>query len=128
MMGPEGSPYQGGIFHVDILLPCDFPFKPPLCRFTTKLFHPNISPDSDLYHPILCPGGGEININILTNDQDLFGSDCGWSPALSIPKVLLSIQALLADPNPLPGFKTLNPEASKMLLVNRDEYNRTVQD
>ena len=56
MMGPEGSPYQGGIFNFDILLPRDYPFSPPLCRFTTKLFHPNISPEA--YHPVLCPEEG----------------------------------------------------------------------
>jgi ubiquitin-conjugating enzyme E2 D/E len=113
MMGPEGSPYQGGIFEIDIVIPCEFPFKPPLFRFTTKLYHPNISPQA--YHPILCPWGGEINADL----------ENVWRPNLAIEKILLSIQSLLTDPNP---DQPSNPPAGNMLRRNSDEYNRMVQE
>ncbi len=119
MIGPEGSPYQGGIFNVDIVLPHNYGLKPPLCRFTTKLFHPNISPEA--YHPIDCPGGGEIEVNILIDGP----GDGLWNPALSIPTVLLSIQSLLTDPNPI---QAVNGDAGRMLRDNSDLYNRTVQE
>ena len=41
--GPSDSPYEGGTFGVDIVVPRDYPFTPPAMKFTTKLWHPNVS-------------------------------------------------------------------------------------
>lgn len=41
--GPEGTPYEGGTFRIDIQIPNDYPFGPPKMRFLTKIWHPNIS-------------------------------------------------------------------------------------
>ena len=79
IMGPEDSPYAGGIFFLNIHFPTDYPFKPPKCQFTTRIYHPNIN------------SNGSICLDIL-KDQ--------WSPALTIQKVLLSISSLLTDANP----------------------------
>ena len=79
LMGPSDSPYEGGVFYLDIQFSEEYPFKPPKIFFTTKIFHPNINSQ------------GGICLDIL-KDQ--------WSPALTISKVLLSICSLLTDPNP----------------------------
>ena len=42
ILGPTGTPYEGGSFHLDILFSQDYPFKPPKCKFTTSIYHPNI--------------------------------------------------------------------------------------
>ncbi|KAL9313976.1 hypothetical protein ACSQ67_019428 [Phaseolus vulgaris] len=78
--GPVGTPYEGGIFQIDITLPEGYPFEPPKMQFKTKVWHPNISSQS-----------GAICLDIL-KDQ--------WSPALTLKTALLSVQALLSAPQP----------------------------
>ena len=78
--GPVGSVYEGGVFFLSLLLPPNYPLKPPHIRFLTRILHPNVSPH------------GDIGVDIL-------GSH--WVFTLSIDKILLSIRSLFHDPNPL---------------------------
>ena len=41
--GPPGTPYEGGTYEVNITIPNEYPFKPPVMKFNTKIWHPNIS-------------------------------------------------------------------------------------
>lgn len=77
--GPSDSPFEGGIFKLELFLPEDYPMSAPKVRFITKIYHPNID------------RLGRICLDILKDK---------WSPALQIRTVLLSIQALLSAPNP----------------------------
>ena len=79
ILGPVDTPYEGGIFKLSISIPTNYPFKPPIVLFTTRIYHPNIN------------SSGSICLDILKNQ---------WSPALTISKILLSICSLLSDPNP----------------------------
>jgi ubiquitin-conjugating enzyme E2 D/E len=99
LMGPSDSPFEGGVFFLNIKFPSDYPFKPPKIMFSTKIYHPNIN------------SGGGICLDIL-KDQ--------WSPALTISKVLLSICSLLTDPNP---DDPLVPEIADLYVKNREQYN-----
>ena len=43
IQGPMGTCYEGGVFEIDINIPKQYPFEPPKMKFTTKIWHPNIS-------------------------------------------------------------------------------------
>jgi ubiquitin-protein ligase len=53
IMGPADSPYQGGVFFLNIKFPTDYPFKPPKIQFTTKIYHPNINSNGGICLDIL---------------------------------------------------------------------------
>jgi len=44
--GPDGTPYQGGRFTVNVDFSDNYPFKPPKIKFLTKIYHPNIKTES----------------------------------------------------------------------------------
>ncbi|KAJ6220340.1 hypothetical protein RDWZM_006152 [Blomia tropicalis] len=104
IMGPSDSPFQGGVFFLNIFFTKDYPFKPPRVTFTTKIYHPNIN------------SNGSICLDILQNQ---------WSPALTISKVLLSILSLLTDPNP---DDPLAPDVARVYKNDRTRYNDIARD
>lgn len=104
IFGPAQSPYEGGVFKLELFLPEDYPMAPPKVRFLTKIYHPNID------------RLGRICLDILKDK---------WSPALQIRTVLLSIQALLSAPNP---DDPLIEEIAKHWKVNEAEAMATARD
>jgi len=71
ILGPPDSPFEGGVFFLNINFPTDYPFKPPKFTFTTRIYHPNIN------------SNGAICLDILRSQ---------WSPALTVSKVSLLIR------------------------------------
>ncbi|RYP40917.1 hypothetical protein DL767_001398 [Monosporascus sp. MG133] len=47
--GPPGTPYEGGHYVVDVKIPTEYPFRPPIMKFDTKVWHPNISSQTSLF-------------------------------------------------------------------------------
>ncbi|KAF1355666.1 UBC-like protein [Lizonia empirigonia] len=45
MDGPDQSVYAGGHFKLEMTFPNEYPFKPPVVSFRTKIYHPNVSND-----------------------------------------------------------------------------------
>lgn len=103
IVGPDESPWEGGIFTLRLQFPDQYPDKPPRVRFLTEMFHPNVFAD------------GSLCLDIL---QDK------WKPVYSVASILTSIQSLLTDPN---IDSPANVEAARMFQAARKDYNKRVR-
>lgn len=82
MAGPPGTAYAGGTFGLVVNLPTDYPFKPPVVTFATRIYHPNVTNDSQ----------GGICLGALKPEN--------WKPASRMLGVLEAVRALLVEPQP----------------------------
>lgn len=73
----------------------EYPHRPPIVKFVTQIYHPNVYTD------------GRICLDILSNE---------WSPIYDIEALLTSIRSLLCDPNP---NSPANGSAAEMYISNR---------
>eukprot|EP00397_Hematodinium_sp_SG-2012_P039402 GEMP01043013.1.p1 GENE.GEMP01043013.1~~GEMP01043013.1.p1 ORF type:complete len:151 (+),score=26.31 GEMP01043013.1:81-533(+) len=102
--GPPGTPYENGLFQLDVEFPTDYPFKPPKVHFVTKIYHCNVN------------STGSICLDIL-KDQ--------WSPALTLAKLLLSITSLMNDPNP---NDPLMPDIAELFKKDRAAHDKIARE
>ncbi|KAL9824383.1 ubiquitin-conjugating enzyme E2 T isoform 2-T2 [Geothlypis trichas] len=83
ILGGVDTPYEKGIFNLEIIVPERYPFEPPKIRFLTPIYHPNID------------SAGRICLDVLK-----LPPKGAWRPSLNISTLLTSIQLLMAEPNP----------------------------
>ncbi|KAF9490570.1 hypothetical protein BDN71DRAFT_1484421 [Pleurotus eryngii] len=100
--GPEGTPYQGGNFEIDIVIPESYPFQPVKMKFITKVYHPNVSSAS-----------GAICLDILKD---------AWSPVLTLKSTLISLQSLLCSPEP---NDPQDAEVAKHYMTSKTSFEET---
>ena len=97
--GPENTPFEGGEFEIKLEIGDEFPQKPPKGYFLTKIFHPNVHPET-----------GAICLSTLSQD---------WTENMGLDHLLLTVRCLLIEPN---AESALNEEAGRLLLENYDDY------
>ena len=78
----EGTPYEGGVFHMKITFPNDYPATSPSVSIFTPLPHPHVY-------------GYRICLDLLSDYENYFvGKNCnGWSAAYSVLTILLQLQS-----------------------------------
>jgi len=114
IIGPIGTPYEGGIFIAELVFPVDFPNSPPSMRFKTKIWHPNVYKDGrvciSILHP---PGTDEFNSQEKAEER--------WRPILSVEAVLISVVSMLSDAN---CNSPANIDAAVMLRKDPKKYKQ----
>ncbi|XP_019874020.1 probable ubiquitin-conjugating enzyme E2 C [Aethina tumida] len=99
--GPKDTVYEKLKFKLSLHFPNSYPYTAPTVKFITPCFHPNV----DL--------SGNICLDILKDK---------WSALYDVRTILLSIQALLGEPN---NDSPLNVLAAEK-WTNQDDYKKHV--
>ncbi|KAI4162069.1 MAG: hypothetical protein LQ342_004381 [Letrouitia transgressa] len=94
--GPPNTPYEGGVFWIEICIPQQYRFDPPKLRFLTRIYHPNID------------SRGNICLDMLRNS---------WSSAYSLQTVLICLCSILDDPG------LTNPLVPEIAEIYCKDYN-----
>ncbi|CAH1110365.1 unnamed protein product [Psylliodes chrysocephalus] len=111
--GPQDSPYQNGVFTLEIIVPEKYPFAPPSITFTTKIYHPNIDENGRICLDLIkMPPAGN------------------WKPTIGLEGLLTAIRMLLEYPNPddplmadiAEEFKNRNEDFLKKAKSSTEKY------
>jgi ubiquitin-protein ligase len=80
--GPEGTLYEGGVFHLEIEFPHSYPHMAPNITLFTSLPHPNVF-------------GNTICLDVTQPLGREHGT--GWSSVYSVQSVLIQLQSFLFE-------------------------------
>ena len=85
LIGPDDTPYKGGIFSFKILFPQNYPKQCPEIFFTTPIYHVNVN-------PVNCDGCplGKVSVSFLN----------WWDEKSKIREILIKLYTIFELGNP----------------------------
>ena len=132
IVGPDDTPWEGGIYSLRITYGDQYPDKPPRVRFTSEMVsRPSLQPSEALVlaPALLCQETGrppaQFHPNIFPDGTlclDLIQDN--WSPIYTTSSILIALRSLLTDPN---CASPANPEAAHVYQTDKKSYNRKVR-
>ena len=103
--GPEETPYENGVFAIEVKFPNDFPFKPPDLKFMTPIYHVNVSRK------------GKVCLAQILDE---------WNPQYTMLEVIEWLDKLILDP--IQDSAIVNDEMVLEFLENRETYDKTAAE
>ncbi|KAI4467175.1 ubiquitin-conjugating enzyme e2 [Holotrichia oblita] len=107
IMGPKDTVYENQKYKLSMQFPNSYPYSAPVVKFITPCFHPNVDT------------GGNICLDILKDK---------WSALYDVRTILLSIQALLGEPNISSPLNSLAADLWKSQAQYRQHVNDTYKE
>ena len=85
LIGPLDSPYQDGLFYLELLFPNDYPNSKPQIRFLNPIYHLNVNSCDSGLSPLGLVTPSFIN---------------WWKPSTTIREILMKLYYIFYSPNP----------------------------
>lgn len=116
IIGPQGTDYEGGMFNAEMTFPPQYPNLPPVLKFTSEFWHPNVYEDGRVCISILhAPGADEYGYE---------SAQERWLPIHTIESILLSVISMIHDPN---VESPANIDAAKQFREESAEFKKRVK-
>jgi len=117
LVGPPNTLFEEGFFKATLTFPSDFPNMPPVMKFKSDMWHPNVYEDGTVCISILHPPGEDQ-----FNEQE--SAEERWRPVLGVEQIIISVLSMLSDPN---GDSPANIDAAVMFRENKAEFKKRVR-
>lgn len=115
VMGPPDTLFEGAFLKAKLSFPSEYPMMPPVLRFISEMWHPNVYVD------------GTVCISILHEPgEDRFGYERPeerWLPIHTVESIMLSVISMLSQPN---IESPANTDAAREFREHPDSFKKRV--